>query len=67
MNVPLDDFGAIENAVELFARPDEGIWVKDEDLLGIFDELQIFYNPNVFEHKTIESIPHQIVGEFSYD
>lgn len=29
VNVPLDDFGSVENAVDLLSRPDEGVWLKD--------------------------------------
>ena len=50
---PLDDFSGIPNVKEVFKRNDEGVWIKDEDIFDTFETLQVYYNPNIFENKSI--------------
>ena len=64
---PLDDFSSILNAKEVFRREDEGIWIKNEDLFTTFSDIQIYYNPNIFENKSIEQVDHKGAEMFSYD
>lgn len=51
----IHDFSSISNITELLERKEEGIWIKDTDLLDFFDSLQVLYNPNIFNNKKIEA------------
>lgn len=48
-------------------RPEEGVWIKDQDLLAVFDEIQLLYNPDFFEHKSIETVVNKNIKEFAID
>lgn len=55
------------NAKEVFRREDQGVWIKNEDLFTTFSNIQIYYNPNIFENKSIEHVDHKGAEMFSYD
>jgi hypothetical protein len=47
----IHDFSALPNVQELHPRPDRGVWLQDEDLLGFFTSLQVLYDPTAFTNR----------------
>lgn len=43
------------------------MWIKDEDLVESFENVQIYYNPNIFENKSIERVEFKGADVFTYE
>lgn len=63
----LEDFSSILNYKEPLSRPCAGIWMLDRDLLALFDQLLIYFNPTNYPHKLTTTIEPSPESEFTYD
>ncbi|KAL4452822.1 hypothetical protein ABPG74_002387 [Tetrahymena malaccensis] len=62
---PLDDFSSVNNFVEPLNKGQGGVWILDNDLIGCFQNFQIFYNPTKFPHHKTINIAQAVDSEIT--